>query len=217
MIRTILTAFLALAAALWAPTAAAAPPCLPLFYGEQIGNVTLERTDAGWYGHHYCVVTNAQGQRYTVPVGFACVHGTCLTAGAFSSLIASLRTSADPAGAAKARWDASFGTDCETATGTLKTVCDSMFKSARENRPIGAPMLPDPVAVPQFAVKQNLTSSTRPAYTLTSGVRGTKEVARATVGQPCKADRPTLASGSDLWAEFGPDFKPGVVALCSRK
>ena len=65
------------------------------------------------------------------------------------------------------------------------------------------------------AVKANGTVLTRPAYLLTAGVRGTKEVARATVGQPCDLTKPTLASGTDVWAQFGPDFVAGRVALCA--
>lgn len=77
------------------------------------------------------------------------------------------------------------------------------------------PTIPVPPA-PQWKVKANLSSTTRPAYTLVDGVRGTKEVGRATVGALCDSKRPSLASGMDLWAEFAPAFAPGVVALCSR-
>lgn len=70
-----------------------------------------------------------------------------------------------------------------------------------------------PAQLPWWRVKANGAFPTRPAYTLTGTVRGTKEVARAAVGTPCNVDRPTLASGSDLWAEFG---TAGVVALCQK-
>lgn len=71
-----------------------------------------------------------------------------------------------------------------------------------------------PWMVSPWKVKPNGTVNTRPAYTLTNGVRGTREVARATVGAPCDATKPTLASGKDMWAPFGSD--PGIVALCER-
>lgn len=67
-----------------------------------------------------------------------------------------------------------------------------------------------------YRVKVNGTSTTRPAYMLANGVRGTTSVGRATVGERCLTGRPTLASGSDLWAEFGPANAPGVIALCAR-
>jgi hypothetical protein len=70
-----------------------------------------------------------------------------------------------------------------------------------------------PFKIEPWRVKANGTVATRPAYTLANGVRGTREVARATVGAPCDATKPTLASGKDLWAEFG---TPGVVALCAK-
>lgn len=64
-----------------------------------------------------------------------------------------------------------------------------------------------------WRVKSNGLFSTRPAYALVNGDRGSKEVARATVGTPCDITKPTLASGKDLWAEFG---TAGVVALCAK-
>lgn len=72
-------------------------------------------------------------------------------------------------------------------------------------------------AVVTYAVKANGTSTTRPVYTLVNGVRGTSSVGRATVGERCNVTRPTLASGADLWAEFGPGFVSGVVALCAKQ
>ena len=71
-----------------------------------------------------------------------------------------------------------------------------------------------PWVVSPWKVKANGPAATRPAYTLANGVRGTREVARATVGTACDATKPTLASGKDLWAPFGSD--PGVVALCAK-
>lgn len=70
-----------------------------------------------------------------------------------------------------------------------------------------------PAQLPWWRVKANGAFSTRPAYTFDGTVRSTKEVARVAVGTPCNVDRPTLASGSDAWAEFG---TPGVVALCQK-
>ena len=70
-----------------------------------------------------------------------------------------------------------------------------------------------PEQLPWWRVKVNGAFPTRPAYTLNGTARGTKEVARADVGKPCDVSKPTLASGSDLWAEFG---TAGVVALCTK-
>lgn len=70
-----------------------------------------------------------------------------------------------------------------------------------------------PRQIALWRVKANGLFGTRPAFTLTGSTRGTKEVARATVGTPCDITKPTLASGKDLWAEFG---TAGVVALCAK-
>jgi len=71
-----------------------------------------------------------------------------------------------------------------------------------------------PRTLSPWKVKSNGLSATRPAFALVGGVRGTREVARAAVGAACDATKPTLASGKDLWAPFGPN--PGIVALCER-
>lgn len=81
----------------------------------------------------------------------------------------------------------------------------------------GAPPAPPPPSLPpmkRWKVKANGLLSTRPAYLLTAGARGTREVGRAPVGATCDATAPTLPSGADLWAQFD-TTRPGVVALCS--
>lgn len=60
--------------------------------------------------------------------------------------------------------------------------------------------------------------NTRPAYALVSGVRSTSSTARATSGQPCRpevAQSPSLVAGK-IFAAYGPNFAPGLVALCRR-
>lgn len=194
---------------LFSSLAHAAPPCVPAVYGEQIGDIFGKRTNEGRYLHHYC----KDGDK-VVPVGFACVHGTCLPVGTFFENLDGYKQAADPVAAVKAAWDKAFLPDsCEKATGKLKIVCDDMYRSMRANWPV--PATPAPPAPPEvvWKVKSNGLLTTRPAYLLTNGVRGTKEVARAAVGTVCDATKPTLASGSDLWAEFG---MSGIVALCAK-
>lgn len=183
--------------------AEAAPACVPLVYGTQVGDAYGKRTNEGRYLHFYCKA----GDKITAE-GLACVHGTCLPVGSFFERLDGLKQQADPVAAVKDAWDASFPQDsCRTSTGTLKTVCDAMFLSMRENWPVAA------TPAPAYKVKPNGLILTRPAYLLTNGVRGTKEVARAPVGAACDITKPTLPSGADLWAEFG---TPGVVALCAK-
>jgi hypothetical protein len=65
-----------------------------------------------------------------------------------------------------------------------------------------------------WKVKPNGTATTRPAYTLTNGVLGTKEAGRATVGAVCDMQRPTApATGGDIRAEYG---KAGLVTICAK-
>ena len=79
-----------------------------------------------------------------------------------------------------------------------------------------APVVAPPPPPVLYSVKLNGLMTTRPSYLLIDGVRGAL-VGRADVGQRCDTTRPTLASGaSDLWAEFGPSFTPGIVALCAK-
>lgn len=195
----------------------AAPPCVPVVYGNQIGDVFGKRTNEGRYLHWYCKASDGK----IAPAGLACVHGTCLPVGNFFENLDAYKRDADPAAKVKAEWDKAFPPgSCETATGTLKTVCTAMYTSMLDNHPIKPVIVDMPTAppAPLWKVKANPACAvgvvcTRPAYTLVNGMRGTKEVARAAVGAACDATRPTLASGADLWAEFG---TPGVVALCSK-
>jgi len=92
---------------------------------------------------------------------------------------------------------------------------DKMQAALLLTRPVvaSAPPPPPPAA---YTVKTNGAALDRPAYLLTNGVRGTTSVGRALVNQPCSTTLPSLASGLDLWASFGPDFVSGKVALCAK-
>lgn len=73
-----------------------------------------------------------------------------------------------------------------------------------------------------YVVKANTrcttaTGCTRPVYELKDGVLSTKEIGRSPVGSLCSLARPKLASGSDFWAEFAPNFVAGAVTLCTLK
>ena len=67
-------------------------------------------------------------------------------------------------------------------------------------------------------VGTDAAKTTRPAFALVSGVRATTSTGRATSGQPCKpevASAPSLTI-STLWAAFGPNYAPSMVALCRK-
>lgn len=62
------------------------------------------------------------------------------------------------------------------------------------------------------------TGCTRPVYDYVNGVRGTKEVGRAAVRAYCDylKDAPKVPStGTDMWLQFGPDYAPNKLTLCS--
>jgi hypothetical protein len=204
--------------------ACAAPSCMPGLYGAQFGGapiVPLVRGNAGWYAYGWCRADDGS----PFPVYLLCAHGECTSdlGGQVGRALSTLGTQllgSDPAAVYGGWWDANVRAfDCgaggpqHTAPGTPRAAaCNELAKLMARDRP--AWVAP---AAPTYRVKANGVALDRPAYALIDGARGTKELARAKVGQECSTKRPTLASGADLWAEFGPDRMPGVVALCSKQ
>lgn len=67
-------------------------------------------------------------------------------------------------------------------------------------------------------VGTDAAKTTRPAFPFVNGVRSTTSTGRATSGQPCKLDvaqSPSASSGT-VYAAFGPNFSPSLVALCRK-
>ncbi|MDP1686897.1 hypothetical protein [Hydrogenophaga sp.] len=114
-----------------------------------------------------------------------------------------------------AAWDESMNFGCDYSRwepyAGQNEICAERKLALATMRDVWLAGIPRQIAL--WRVKSNGLSSSRPAYTLTGSTRGTKEVARATVGTACDVKKPTLPSGSDLWAEFG---TAGVVALCAK-
>lgn len=82
-----------------------------------------------------------------------------------------------------------------------------------------AAMLPTKPAAALWVVDTATSSDgTRPAYALVNGVRATASTGRATEGKPCRPDVAQAPSGvaGKVFAAYGPDFSPGMVALCRR-
>jgi len=196
----------------------AAPVCLAGYGGTPAA--FMPRWERGNEGHHvfwWCkkpdgVVTNG---------GFSCRHGTC-DFSLFSTTMQTITASASKEAAASAAWAANIKKQCDNpadlaADAAFKALCVERDAILAANASVWLAGLVQPVPAPPaptytHAVKVNSTSTTRPAYALTNGVRGTKEVARATVGQPCKDATGT----TDQWLMFGPIFTANVVALCAR-
>lgn len=205
--------FLLLVLFLLPSLAQAAPACMPGLYGTQVGNADYARTNQGWYAYWYC---KRDDGTITAPI-IACEHGFCLPIGTFVDRVTTMKRGENPIETIKAAWDAEIGgTSCASATGQLSIVCSQAAISSLANAPPQQPVAPPPPTY-THAVKINGTSTTRPAYLLTNGVRGTTAVGRANVGADCDLTKPTLPSGSDVWASFGPLFEAGKVALCKAK
>jgi hypothetical protein len=200
-------------------------PCDPFFTGEPVGRWGFERTDDGRFTYHYC--KHADG-RITAH-GIVCEHGKCLPVGSFAEKVDEIRGSPDRVAAAKAAIEQHFSGDlCKPpATEKLARICAAQGLKIEANRPkppepaasapAPAPPASAPAPVYTHGVKPNGTSLSRPAYALVNGVRGTKEISRATVGADCDLTKPTLASGADVWASYAPAFEAGKVALCSKR
>lgn len=191
------------------------PDCVPGVYGTQVGEIFSKRTNEDRFVHWYC---RAADGSITGPF-IACVHGSCMPVGSFFEAFDEKRRASDPIAAVQQAWTAQMTPVCDSPTGTMAQVCADVMASRTANWPGGVSQPPAPPASTPaytYAVKPNGTSTTRPVYLLTNGVRGTTSVGRADVGQPCDLTKPTLASGSDVWASFGPLFESGKVALCAN-
>jgi len=209
--------------------------CVPGYYGQAWpGSVHREawRGDAGWHAYAFCI---GEGGK-PVYVYRTCAHGECMSMSAVYQTIGNLITTSvgkDRAEVVQAYTNTNptlyhcgirppgVAAPAVPMPGTPPAgsarakACDELMAAMHKDWPT-TNTVPVPVT-PTYVVKLNGTVPTRPAYTLTDGVRGTKEVGRATVGQRCNIDTPTLASGNDLWAQYGPEFLHGRVALCAKK
>lgn len=171
----------------------------------------VSRGDLGWHGNVWCVMPDNSSKHYTLD----CLHGTCSWS-TFNTELQALMTAPDK----NAKLD-------EIVAKYFSWVCDDTIRkeasqrgalclegeAIRAQHPEWLPKVTLPPPVITYRVKVNGTSTTRPAYALVAGVRGTKVLARAAVGAVCDLNKPTLVSGADVWAEFG---TPGVVALCAK-
>ena len=208
-------------------TNALALDCLPAGPGSGTERIS-GKTDKGEWSNYWCpVIGPIAGKPYWQQQTFAVLtkykdvaqvaYATAQALTASSPLVsinaAILQGRIEPAVGTQDRFD------WETL---LYTACNSLVAANQvplDPLPAGYCKPPTPVLPPAptytHAVKANGVSPDRPAFLLTAGVRGTKEVSRATVGQPCDLTKPTLASGTEVWAQFAPDFVAGRVALCA--
>lgn len=179
-------------------------------------------------------MTDAAGVKVPSLVYRTCVHGECLSVaemGARYGDLAFQALSGTRAAVFGAYYDANKsayrcgfigefagdGTPPVATPGSNQALaCAELALLIERDRPLVVSP-PPPAPVYTHRVKPNGLLPDRPAYLLSNGVRGAREVGRAGKDQGCDLMRPTLASGADVWAEFGPVFEPGRVALCSRR
>lgn len=228
LLAFLIFAVLLLLSLLFVGKAHAAPPCDPTqpasreqTYMVFISKDYWQRTDAGWYAFVAC---KNQSTGLFDMYGGACRHGVCNQSDWWAAIANYGTAIGDEAkkSSFRASWDKIITNDCTAPSAADVPVCDA-YKAKRDQVQAALNTVvqpPPPASAPTVThrVKTNGTSTTRPAYALANGVRGTKEIGRADVGSDCDLSKPTLPStGSDVWASFGPNFTSGVVALCSPK
>jgi hypothetical protein len=214
--------------ALFLPAAAGAqvPDCIPGLYGAQFPGSKTEpgtRGDAGWYAYGWC--TNSDGSPREVYL--LCAHGECVPwdqiGMRFRDLaVAAVRSSKREAFGEWFAANQSYTCRGPQAEQTLRPdtprgrACAELVTLMERDKPAYTPPQPPPTYT--HKVKPNGTAPDRPVYTLKPDGARVLANGRATVGQPCDTSRPTAPStGDDVWAEFGPAFEPGKVALCAKQ
>lgn len=195
---------------------------------EHLAGFGLKSCTAGTHGWYYTddgTTIRAYGR--------SCLPGKCLSDLDLIGKARAILSAAEPASAANA---ALVGTppdfDCNDPTVFAEqtprgALCRERLQFVQAHfRDVGGMGFDDvqePTCAPPvtYRVKVNGTATDRPASTLVGGVRFAITGFRAVVGQPCDVTKPTLASGTDLWAQYGPDYpstpdgRP-LVALCSK-
>lgn len=142
--------------------------------------------------------------------GFSCLHAACSPM-TFGMSVASALMADKPKVELEAQWTKYIKWTCDAPPDDAAAALCLERRTWIANNFAAWTASFKPVV---WKVKPNGTYPTRPAYALTAGVLGTKEVARATVGMLCDVAKPTAStSNGDIRAEFG---TPGVVTLCAR-
>lgn len=204
---------LALLLALYAGAVqAAAPACAPM--RNAAGYPLAPRWEVGIFGKHLILMCTDATQTITFPGGLSCLQSDC-NVGAFGAAMLNVLNAEDRQAALDAEWAKSVKWTCDAPpTVAQANLCNeraALIKANWSRWSAG-------YAVAVWKVKANGAATTRPAYALTNGVLGTKEVARAQVGAICNVTRPTLpAPNGDMRAEFGPINASGVVTICARQ
>lgn len=158
--------------------------------GRCSGGWWCQRPDGTWIAYTHCTL-NAY-RTSAAPV----LNAAGAASGASDSLRASIT--------------ASQRTPKATEVAAYNALHDQMRTALLATKPAAAVWVVD--------VGTDAAKLTRPAFPFSNGTRGTTSTARATSGQPCKLDvaqSPSASSGT-VYAAFGPNFSPSLVALCRK-
>ena len=159
--------------------------------------------------HIVFVCTDSLGVK-VYPDGLSCQHSVC-NPSAFAASVVRVATAQDYKKAVDAEWAANVKWTCDAPPNEgAKALCverkDWIAKNWSAWTAEFKPAL--------WKVKPNGTATTRPAYTLSNGVLGTKEAGRAAIGAVCDVTKPTAPAGSDIRAEYGIS---GLVTICTKQ
>ena len=201
------------------PTLASAFTCAPKEFGGTGTYFTWSEVGTGRAALWVCAVL-ADGSPF---VNYLTWRTDALpAAGCIAATVrAKLATGADVVPQANLAMSACKTTSLGTDLHITDPVQDAAFQPGRAA--VLARWAADHPAVAAWRVDSPTSADgTRPAYPYANGVRSTISTARAASGQPCRpevAASPygTTGSQTQQYAAFGPDYAPGMVALCKRQ
>lgn len=200
-----------------AHAAVSAPPCVPLVMGD-VAPYPAQHVvgTAGQHVYWFCLNKAKETEVY----GFSCPPSIC-SMEAWWIAVKTITESMYKDSATRMAWDKFITVDCftepvTTESGKMCVERASVLSTNLSKWTTGAKLAATvATALPVYKVKANGVYLTRPSRVLANGVLTPLSSTPATVGQLCNPTRPTLATGQDLWAEYAPNYKPGVVAVCA--
>jgi hypothetical protein len=198
--------------------AQAAPTCDPTMSSMRFSPSWWQRTDAGWYAFVAC--RNPDTGLFDF-YGAACRHGVCNQTDWWNAMADYGTAIGDTAK------KASFGTswlkimtnDCSAPSSLDEAICTAYTtaRDAAKAKMNVAITVPPPITYTKH-VKPNpqATDGSRPAYSWDPVVKKIGAVVgRAQKDQACKDYVVVSGTAGDGYAEFAPDFKANVIALCT--
>lgn len=181
--------------------------CIPGMRGDVTAWGWPIRHEEGWTQSWVCLHEGKHIAQY-----WACVHGVCGQS-TYQNALSSIRGATDKNAALNAA--TAEMTDCSTATGTLKMLCDrGRAESQRlyDEWKAKQPATPPPPPAEVWKVAPNGTATTRPTYTIANGAL-IAATPRATVGAVCDLSV-KLVKGTSTYAAW--ETTKATVTLCRK-